>query len=95
MGTENVVWGEIYKHEFFSFPLSYAQRIGIGLVFSCFALLSFSWAWNGFLKVQKGKLALHWRGLNTFSKITPVFDTSKYFLLIGILGVSVFFILNR
>ena len=94
MGTENMVWGGISKKEYFSLPVLNAHRIGIGLVFSCFALLSFYWGLKGFLKVQKGKLALQWRGFNIFSKITPIFDTSKYFLLIGILGVSVFFILS-
>ena len=95
MGSENMVWGGISKQENFSFYwTNQGLGIGIGLVFSCFALLSFYWGWKSFLKVQKGKLALHWRGPNTLSKITPIFDTSKYFLLIGILGVSVFFILS-
>ena len=94
MGHENMVWGWIPKHEFISLPLWPEHRIGIGLIFSCFTLLSFSWALKGFFKVQRGWLGLRWKELRNFSIITPKFDTSKYFLLIGSLGVLVFFILS-
>ena len=46
---------------------------------------------EGFFKVQRGWLGLRWKELRNFSIITPKFDTSKYFLLIGSLGVLVFF----
>ncbi|SVA95745.1 uncharacterized protein METZ01_LOCUS148599 [marine metagenome] len=94
MGHENLVWGWIPKHNFYSLPMWPEHRIGIGLIFSCFALLSFSWALRGFLKIQKGRLGLHWAVLSTFPKISARFDSSKYFLLIGCLGVLVFFILS-
>lgn len=94
MGNENLVWGWIPKHNFYSLPMWPEHRIGIGLIFSCFALLSFSWALRGFLKVQKGRLGLNWTVLGTFPKISARFDSSKYFLLIGCLGVLVFFILS-
>ena len=90
MGHENMVWGWIPKHEFYSLPMSHEHKIGIGLIFSCFALLSFLWALKGFFKVQRGRLGLGLTGLRTFPIITPRFDTSKYFLLIGCLGVLVF-----
>ncbi len=94
MGHENLVWSWIPKHEFYSLPMWPEHRIGIGLIFSCFALLSFSWALKGFFKVQRGWLGLRWTKLRASSIITPRFDTSKYFLLIGSLGVLVFFILS-
>ena len=74
--------------------MSHEHKIGIGLIFSCFALLSFSWALKGFFKVQRGRLGLSLTGLRTFPKFSSRFDASKYFLLIGCLGVLVFFILS-
>jgi len=94
MGHENMVWSWIPKHEFYSLPMWPEHRIGIGLIFSCFALLSFSWALKGFFKVQRGRLGLSLTGLWNFPKISSRFDASKYFLLIGCLGVLVFFILS-
>jgi len=94
MGDENVMWGWVPKHEFYSLPMGHEHKIGIGLIFSCFALLSFSWALKGFFKVQRGRLGLSLTGLRTFPKFSSRFDASKYFLLIGCLGVLVFFILS-
>ena len=94
MGDGNVMWGWVPKHEFYSLPMSHEHKIGIGLIFSCFALLSFSWALKGFFKVQRGRLGLSLTGLRTFPKFSSRFDASKYFLLIGCLGVLVFFILS-
>ena len=94
MGDENVMWGWVPMHEFYSLPMGHEHKIGIGLIFSCFALLSFSWALKGFFKVQRGRLGLSLTGLRTFPKFSSRFDASKYFLLIGCLGVLVFFILS-
>ena len=94
MGNKNVMWGWVPMHEFYSLPIWPEHQIGIGLIFSCFALLSFCWALKGFFKVQGGRLGLRWTGLRTFSIISSRFDASKYFLLIGCLGVLVFFILS-
>ena len=56
MGDENIMWGWVPKHEFYSLPMSHEHKIGIGLIFSCFALLSFSWALKGFLRFKEEDL---------------------------------------